>query len=1069
MHVEQISSFFDDYIFNFFSRELSSKEQVVCIASSVAIGVLSLRAAHIIFCSRKQRFSAAITKESLKKSAELAQKVALPKLSLTTENSCFSKKIAVLIQENIISPFYAKKFPPACDVTVTHENQKKRWGELTQKVKIEVNNTNNCPHNQHPQSWIGRRTINRKFMPEGNSQFLPNDPRKNHGSDHAARTAVIAPLFYYLYHKYHPTHSQREIDIHTLNLIQLTAAAHDSKRQTDATDVYNADSADALQGVLEELGVEDESVLKECKEAIAHKDSDPLHEKSLMAKCVQNADNADFSRLFLSSPVQHKEEFNKSLDYLDIYKEFCHLKRSGQITPQQFEEFEIELKAIRLELNRLIYVTHQEKFRAHASRGGANYFNEILATINKSDFPLLNAILSSLGIKQEIPPVQTMPISYILSWLKTGLDLIPTSLLHEFQERLQEELSTDIGRQRIQEISNELRRRQETENAFLNALKNSVFGDVADTFAALSHISKETCRPHLHAFIEKEQLSPSQAPPLLIAEQKYFQLSRLLEIPPLSSSKDGPLQTISRLFTNIFWKKSTDEDPQISHAETIVRYAQELLETGVHNHDSSFKTVITKAFEHAATIFVQNGEYDRAKEILDKACAFSIPDIHPLTMLLASGDDLSTPFFIPTGCDSVRRQQLRVCEKSFEDGPCIELSFELTSRARAQLTRAKSIYHKYAKSENTCFHRDHNGLFVLEGAQQKLGSGLKIQINDAVSIFVGENHLYWNPYNLIRIRFKRETPLEKVQQSISAIGLPTALMIPRYEDRRNEHLARILSLRYPRKMQLGNPDKDPNSLYASLSAKDQQKICRDLDNMKPALTGLNHIEWVLPSLPKKVRKQGGYTLALLINPQTMQQTAETIASILQRDFLSSQERAQRGLIGKGFSPVTTMWSGAGNQVFTRLFTEHQFSSRDESENFAVKGHATLLLDLQAFERIPYFYLNDRAGLRSPKHFMPIHGALKQWPIFPYRPRVEIQKRPSLSHFLSQQTNAPYPFNEVMFNQTLGAHYIRQIIVESEENRDIVLATLKEKGICTVNGTNLDHAVVISKVLDPTIS
>jgi len=1074
VRIESISSFFDEFILNPLSKELSLKERVAYLVASVAIGIFTLGTVHAVCFIRKRQFSASITKESLKKSAELAQRVALSTLSLTAENSCLPEKITTIIQEKVIAPFYAKKLPHANEVTVPYKGQRRRWKALTQEEKVEAHNAGTLPHNQHPQSWIGRRTIDRRFMPEGQSPFLPNDPRKSHGSDHAARTSVIASLFYYLYHKYHPTYGEQELDTQTLHLIQLTGAAHDSKRQTEGADVYDADSADALHDVLEELGVEDVSVLKECSEAIEQKDSDPLQEKSLIARCLQNADSVEFSRLSLSSPVQHKVGFDRSLGYLDIYKEFCHLKKTEQVTPQHFEEFETELKAIRLELNRLIYATHKKRFRSHASRAGANYCNEILATVNKSDFPLLSAILTSLGTKKELPPIRPVPTSYIISWLKTGLDLIPTSLLLEFQERLQQDFPDDSGAiDQKQKIADELKRRGDAEKVFEAAFRRRKkdLKRIAKSFANLPHISKEKYRPTLHNFIKGKKLSslpPSRAKTILITEQKYVTLSHLLQKSPFSGYREGPLRKISRLFAKIFGNNfPVYKDPRITHAENLVHAAQGLLEDDASHHDCSINTALAKAFEYAAAIFTQQEEYDKANDILNRAKMLPIADIHPLITLLNS-HNLSTPFYISTGCDSIRKRRLRVCEKHFQGkGPCIELSFELTTKARTQLKQAKPLFQQQSRAIATGFQKRTGDLF--SGQQPEfLGNDYEIKVNDSVTILVGKSPVYMNPHRLVRIRFKRGTPIKQVHDALSTIGLPTALMVSRSEDELKENLSRLLTFYYPKKMVLGDPNKSPHTLYANLSSKERKRVDRDLASMKPTLVGPDQLEWTLPSLPNEARGKGGRVLGTFIDSDSIENTSHILSSVLQTGLLSSQERLQRGIFGQGCNPSVNLKSGSGNQVFTRFFTENQFSSRENLENFVLCGKIFLVLDLQAFERIPYFYLEDRAGLRNPRHRRIAHFARWQWPVFPYRPRAEIKRRPSFEDFLSSQTRTAYPLNEVMFDQTLSPHYIRKIIVESEKEKAFVLATLKHQGISTVNGTGLDQMIETSKVLDPTI-
>jgi len=281
-------------------------------------------------------------------------------------------------------------------------------------------------------------------MPENQRAFLETDPKQSHGSDHAVRMAIIGPLFAYLYQKYHPDYNDA-LPPNLLRFIQFVGAAHDCGRQTEGPDVYDEDSASYAKEALRNLGVTDSKSLEECKEAIEEKDAPPTATKGLVAKCVQNADSAEFARLLLSSPLQDPAGFEHSRGYLDIYKEMEQLCRDGKVDEEQFADFKTELDALRVELNKFIFSTHTKEFRKKASKQGKCYFDEMLRTVNRSTLPLIHKIVSELGVKEERSSSIDIPSSYIIPCIESSLDILPTETLEEFVVHPEFPVSLQLG------------------------------------------------------------------------------------------------------------------------------------------------------------------------------------------------------------------------------------------------------------------------------------------------------------------------------------------------------------------------------------------------------------------------------------------------------------------------------------------------------------------------------------------------------------------------------------------------------------------------------------------------
>jgi len=331
------------------------------------------------------------------------------------------ENLGQMIQSHFIEPFYSKNKPSKEKVEVPvpsnweSENKwnkigKAFWKDLTTNQKIEVIDHFSLSHNKIPE-W-GHKIPERILGFFADLTFLWNsssgvklDPRTTHGSDHAVRTAIWAGIFAYLYGKYHPDYTASKQE---MLIAQFASAGHDCARQTESVDVFDAWSAEETLRSLKDKIKVSARFQKEAFEAIAHKDAPPTSSKPIVAKCVQNADCAEFSRLLLQTPMQTKDSFNDSRAHLDIWKEMNEYAKQ-KMQPDQtieevklkngftFKDFAFELDAIRVEMNHFIYKTRTKNKRELFARA-PSYYNTLISEIKPKKFPLLHAILSSTGM-----------------------------------------------------------------------------------------------------------------------------------------------------------------------------------------------------------------------------------------------------------------------------------------------------------------------------------------------------------------------------------------------------------------------------------------------------------------------------------------------------------------------------------------------------------------------------------------------------------------------------------------------------------------------------------------------
>jgi len=427
-----VKHYFDHYFFAPLHWRLTPQKKVLCVCATciLSIGSLGLIPLGVGVYKLYQRFKPiSITIPTshfldthtriMKTSARVFQFSGSDVQVGALQRSTFSH----VMQDKVLAPFYRKKHaqkdqvlvPVLQEMKLTTEQQKKvhvvhtvsviRYSDITKEQKIILNNHFGRAHNQITESpdTVSDEKIDEYFFTQyGQHEFLPNDPRGGHGCDHAVRASLLIPMFAYLYQKYHPDVSISEKE---MLVAELVASLHDAGRAAEGTDVFDELTAELAVETLQSLGITDEKILHNAREAIANKDSnpvDPKQPKPLMARLVQNADSADFPRIFLKGEEQQALSFSNSRGFLDIYRELHALSHGDTHTVLKNEltygDFLEELDALLKEKNKLAYRTHNREFREKASDPSNNYYEEVLNTITFTEYPHLHYVLSVVNV-----------------------------------------------------------------------------------------------------------------------------------------------------------------------------------------------------------------------------------------------------------------------------------------------------------------------------------------------------------------------------------------------------------------------------------------------------------------------------------------------------------------------------------------------------------------------------------------------------------------------------------------------------------------------------------------------
>lgn len=928
------------------------------------------------------------------------------------KRSNFSK----VMQNKILAPFYRKRLPPKEEVLVPvipemhlSAQQKAKitkhgslevikYIDLTKEQKIALNNKYGRPHNKihGPAALVSEERVDEHFFTvHGQAQFLLHDPRGGHGCDHAIRSSICTPIFAYLYQKYHPTVNISEKE---MLVAEYVTGMHDSGRSMEGTDVSDEFSAENAVSGLKALNVTDSRLLSDAYTAIADKDSNPLdpeNPKPIIARLVQNADCADFTRILLKGPAQNGHGFEKSLEYLDIYKEMYALSKGDRNyvlkNGQTFGNFLEELHILMEEKNKLAFLTHQRAFREKASDPSKNYREEFLNLITFEEYPNIHYVLTTVNVLFRNPS--------------------NTQLMQHFN-------------------------------------------------AAKLHW-KELTEAEIHQKIKEVESFPRS----LMRDETLKLFEKRLE----ALKKKQP--------SEINLEQLASQNIATFNVQQLKELRERLAKVDVSKLDERQKTHLASLYHGLIQTYLsQNLRQDVSAVLNECTQKISLSSSSPVYKLLKNPSKLppeGRPIFLHVDTDFVRKRQLRVARKSFNDGKeVLEASFEFRSSSRKQFEillqhlRQNPPSDVSVRDTNMQFQRREKGQFLRENPLT-VSSSVVIE-KEGISLEVGTNPQNGNCYQFARISCPSNTPPEKVQAFLSQIGLPLVLTSSREEDIQKEFFFKAIQFRFPSKVFGQYPRKSPEEIYQSLSETEKGLIDRDMHERKVEEVAGGYMEYTQPQLAEELWKEGGRGFVTNIIAPDVQTAATVITNVLRTDLLSTMERYQQGILGLGTCPAYNMEHGSANQAFTRLVTADflkKFGFNDlaygTSKIFIFYGH-------QAAERMPYAYPFDCGGLRNPAYQnreFKIHGFKTLKNVHGYDLQKYRLNLTDLVHRMDVSKDPVSQGNEVMFDRALGSKYIQFIMVPSKIRKPLI-ALLKAHGIETINGKSIEECILeLGKVDD----
>jgi hypothetical protein len=1079
-------NFFNHYIIDPLSKELSLGERIIALSLSVLLALPTLGILHIRAKYLQSKSFVDLTHvhnnrlNCLNNLASSISRVSFAILQPGQGNiQCGQNELPQIISEKIIQPFYSKPLPKEEAVTVpytdpqTKETTWRLWSSLTREQKIHVNNTGTREHNKLP-TWSPEPAVDRWFFAHGQAPFLDGDPRESHGNDHAARAAIFSSVFAYLYQKYHPAEN---VSVQDIMLTQIVAAGHDSGRQTEGPDVYDEASAHNIQKVLKDLGITDKKALQDAFEAIENKDSDPLKSKSLIARCVQNADSAEFARLLLSSSQQEKGSFENSLKYLDIYKELEALtskdpKNTVLKDGLTFKDFCYELNALRVEMNDLIYQTHKVDFRRQVADSHANIFEVILESANPTEFPLLASVLTHIGVKEKRPTAKAIleetQVAQIEGWINYGLDKIPTPAL-EKQSALLATNELPTAKSVAKTIQSELSQRKGIKERYE---KSKTLTDLCIGFALLNPISRDYNEFKNRALSMSSGLTLQEAivscmPAVPLPHQKQMQAT-LVEV--LHNDCKAVLQTLELQSR----KQPISFEDTNALRDQAVKLISAYKEVPLQFRSQEVQTTVALALEFCSQAFRQLGHPQEAKRTLELSATEIVLEetnkFYNIKKLLQNQKKGDAIVHTPSDSRFMRKRKLGVAEKKLDGKLMYELSFEVPVQTRKRLENTlemlvdknsqQVVPSKFCRKRGKEFANDDSAIVV--------GEDIKISIAPGIDILIGNTKKYWNQYHFMRVQIDPSIKAQEVHSALAKIGLPMAMLPSRKEDIQAEVLARSIAFRFPEIAYQDPYNRKPaDELYAELTDSQKKVVDEDCKATRLTQVGNGHFENVVPVVAADAWKAGVRSVGTFIwGGTTMNDTAHVVKNIIQNGLLSSQERFQNGILGNGCCPIYNYQSGSADQVFARILTKNLFESKFKLSDFAIVGRVFVMLDPLVLERMPYSYTGDRNGVRNPDFFEKNFHAQKQGPIRNFKGVDAIKQRRGIKRHVETLNSEKFPLNETMFDLNIGSKYIQRLVLWTEVDRLSLIAALQKSGIYEISGRPIEEVVVVAEKLSP---
>ena len=312
-------------------------------------------------------------------------------------------------------------------------------------------------------------------------------------------------------------------------------------------------------------------------------------------------------------------------------------------------------------------------------------------------------------------------------------------------------------------------------------------------------------------------------------------------------------------------------------------------------------------------------------------------------------------------------------------------------------------------------------------------------------IKIGSNPDYRTLYNRISVdldpHISADEAVSKLNIMFAALGLGAVASSSRPEDQERIKIMRLFRAYYPKEAyNFEREELSYTESIDSLKARIGNAVPEMKDKFKhyledhPDMMYLQEVYpgqpvWAIKGLAEEVKKAGGIGLMAGISGYDFDDAASRLVSILTSGSLSTLDRHQHGIIAQGASADIDYVSGGAESVFSRLFTSNM---KPITGLYPLHGEFQILYDLALVERGGFCYPDDKYGTKEPATY---------------------QNRPSivkLAHDIQKGDPEDFLSNEIVVYKRIAPRFMKALLVKTQEKKDKLVKTLRDKGLITVN-------------------
>jgi hypothetical protein len=512
---------------------------------------------------------------------------------------------------------------------------------------------------------------------------------------------------------------------------------------------------------------------------------------------------------------------------------------------------------------------------------------------------------------------------------------------------------------------------------------------------------------------------------------------------------------------------------------------QALLDAAQHELDPVLAHAL---YDKAAFGFLKTGRKSEAFKARAQAAARArFSKSHPLydmgeaiekKIQAQANPDFGAHFsFLDTG--TVKGGVIRAWKRKVNAEELYSFQFKLSSYARVELQKSlvaikedisafsralpESLQEKIQISRMDYLYRtkDDRGNFTDEQAYQHRGNAKAIQITfgDIGRVIIPDNpeRLCLANEVIVELFAKEKASLDKLQQMCDLVGLGPVFYESREDDIKRRQMALVFRTYFP---DIAYKLENSKEFYAMPLSElrvqleeihpDSKSVFKKYIDEQPEL--LQSVEiypgrnsFAVTDISHQMRAAGAYGLMAGVGQNGIDNGIDTCIRLLSGEgAISTQDRLYAGILRKGSSPESDLELGGGDQVFTRLITDG-FEETD-IKDFAYCGTIQVLYDLDVLNRGGYGYEEDEYGSKE----VDLYGCRKN--LIDFTEQIVKQRKDTT---VVQNIN-----NEVMIKSRIGPEYIKGFIVQTVEQKNLLAAALRRRGIA-IPGKSIDDFIHVA--------